>query len=271
MRRIWRNMLPVFLIALYAGGASAQELFAPRAIGIDRLVGLVALGAPDYEGSDDYTFAGAPLIQYKFTPTSRYFQLVGNKAYVNLLNNENWELGPLGIYRLGRDDVDDDIVKLMRDVDDSFELGLFVGYAKKFDNNPRHRMNIHLDVSQDVTDGHDGLVAQLAGVYWQPLSRAFDIGLRANVTYASDDYMSSFFDVSASDAAASGLRRFDADGGFKDMGIAVLGMFHFSQSWHVVGGVQYKALFGDASDSPVVDDRGDDNQFFVGLSLLYSW
>ena len=46
MKRILRNMLPVFLIALHAGGASAQDLFAPRAIGVDKLVGIVALAVP---------------------------------------------------------------------------------------------------------------------------------------------------------------------------------------------------------------------------------
>ena len=33
----------------------------------------------------------------------------------------------------------------------------------------------------------------------------------------------------------------------------------------------YKRMLGDAEDSPVVDVRGDANQFFVALALLYSW
>ena len=266
-------MLPVFLIGAHVCTASAQDMFAPRAIGVDKLIGLAAVAVPDYEGSDDYTFTGGPLYQYKFDPTTRYIQLIGNKLYANLLNHPNVEFGPMGVYRKGRDrdDIDDSIVKLMNDVDDSGELGMFIGYAKKFNNNARHRMNIHLDVTQDVTSGHGGLAAQIAGVYWQPLSKAFDIGFSAKASFASGDYMSSFFDVSASDSTASGLTQFDADGGAKDIGIAVMGLFHLSKSWHVGGGIQYKALFGDASDSPVVDSRGSDNQLFVGLSLLYSW
>lgn len=273
MRRILYLLLPVALMATNIGVVSAQDIFAPRAIGVDRLIGIAAVAVPDYEGSDDYTFAAAPLFQYKFGKTSRYAQLVGNKLYGNLLNHENWEFGPLGVFRFGRDgdDIDDNVVKLMTDVDDSFELGMFLGYAKKFNNNLRHRMNIHFDISQDVTDGHDGFVGQLSGTYWQPVSPAFDIGFRANVTYASEDYMSSFFDVTAADATRSGLTQFDADAGFKDMGIALMGLLHFNKSWHMGMGVQYKALFGDASDSPVVDTQGDSNQFFVGLSLLYSW
>ncbi len=236
----------------------------------DRIVGAAVVLLPDYEGSDDYTFAPAPILQYKFSG-ERYVQIIGNKAFVNVLNHPNIELGAKAVYRFGRDDVDDDVVDLMRDVDDSFELGGFIGYKKKFNNDIRHRMNIHFDVTQDVSDGHEGLVAELAGVYWRPVAKPFDIGFRGNVTYASDDYMSSFFDVTASDSAASGLSTFDADSGFKDIGLAVMGLYHFSQNWHLGGSVMYKRMLGDAEDSPVVDVRGSENQLFAGLAIVYSW
>ena len=83
--------------------------------------------------------------------------------------------------------------------------------------------------------------------------------------------MSSFFDVTPAESAASGLRTFDADAGFKDIKIGLMGLFHISEKWHVGGGVYYGHLFGDAEDSPVVDDVGSASQLFAGLSVLYSW
>jgi outer membrane protein len=272
MKKIFYLFSIVLLIGFFVDRASAQDSFAPRMIGIDKLVGGVAAAVPDYEGSDDYSFVLAPMIQYKFDGSNRYAQLIANKLYFNVLNQENWEFGPMGIYRSGRDDdVDDEIVKLMKEVDDSFEVGAFLGYAKKFGNNPRHRMNIHLDVTQDLSDGHEGLVASFSGIYWKPVAEAWDIGFGGNVTYASDDYMSAFFDVSASDATITGLQPFKAEEGFKDLGVKLMGMYHLSKSWHVAGGLQYKKLLGDAEDSPVVDKRGDANQLLAGLALLYSW
>jgi outer membrane protein len=271
MRTFVSAIVFAVVFGIFADRAAAQDIFAPRMIGVDKLVGAVAVIVPDYEGSDDYTFAAAPLIQYKFSPSNRYVQLIGNKLYVNVINHENWEFGPMGIYRLGREDVDDNVVDKMSDVDDSAELGLFFGYATKFNNNPRHRLNIHLDVTQDVSGGHEGLIAQFAGVYWQPVAKPFDIGFRANLTFASGDYMSSFFDVTANDAAASGLQRFDADASLKDFGLAIMGLFHFNKQWHVGGGVQWKQLRGDATNSPVVNVRGDSGQYFAGMSVLYSW
>ena len=268
--QIGKAMVAWVMTLSFAGVAAAQDLPVPDIAGFDRVVGLAAVALPDYEGSDDYTFAPAPMLQYKFSG-ERYVQLIGNKAFVNVLNHPNIELGAKAVYRFGRDDVDDDVVDLMRDVDDSFELGGFVGYRKSFNNDMRHRMNVHFDVTQDVSDGHEGLVAELAGIYWRPVAKPFDIGFRGNITYASDDYMSSFFDVTASDSAASGLSTFDADSGFKDIGLAVMGLYHFSQNWHLGGSVQYKRMLGDAEDSPVVSVRGSKNQLFAGLAVVYSW
>ena len=44
-----------------------------------------------------------------------------------------------------------------------------------------------------------------------------------------------------------------------------------SQNWHLAGGVIYSRLVGDAADSPVVKDRGSENQFFAGAGVVYAW
>ncbi len=268
--KIWKSAAVGAMAVCFTDFAVAQDIPVPDPDSFDRLLGVAGVAVPDYEGSDDYTGVAAPLAQFRFHE-NRYIQLVGNKVFLNVLNHENWEFGPLGIYRLGREDVEDSVVDTMLDLDDSLEVGAFLGFAKKFNNDIRHRMNIHFDVTQDVSDGHEGYVAQLAGIYWRPVAKRFDIGFRANVTYASEDYMSSYFDVTAADAAASGLSTFDADSGFKDAGIALMGVFHLTQNWHVGGTVLFKRLLGDAEDSPVVDVRGDPNQLFAGLSILYTW
>ncbi len=255
------------------GNAIAQDIPAPTPTGIDNMVGLVAVAVPDYEGSDDYTGGVGPILRLKFSG-ERYLQVLGNKAYLNIFyKSKTWEFGPMAVYRGGRDsgEIDDSVVKLMADVDDSIELGAFVSYRKDFNADPRHRMNITLGVTQDVSDGHDGLVASLSGVYWTPVSRMFDIGLRGGVQYASDDYMSSNFGVNSSNVGTSGLSTFSAGAGIKDVSFAVMAAAHFSKHWHVGGGIFYKKLLGDASDSPVVDVRGDDNQLIAGVSILYSW
>ena len=259
------------LLVAAGGAANAQNFEVPITPDIDNLVGGAVGLVPDYEGSDDYEIAGGPLLSFKFWG-ERYFQVIGNKAFLNVLDSPNYEAGLKGVYRRGRDDdVDDNAVSRLDEVDDSFELGGFVGYRRKFNNDARHRVNVHLDITQDITDGHDGFVVDLVGTYWRPIFKPFDIGINGGLSYASSNYMSSFFDVSTVEAARTGLSRFDADSGFKDARISLMGLFHFSESWHAGAGFQYKRLFSDAADSPIVDDRGDANQLFGGIAVLYTW
>ena len=271
MRSIVLSSSLVTLIAAiaFSGTVYAQDIPVPEG-GFDRVVGAVAVALPDYEGSDDYTFAVAPLVKFTFSDY-RYLQLSGNKAYLNVLNYEGFEFGPMGVLRLARDDVDDTAVDAMSDVDTALEIGAFVGYTWRFNNNIRHRLNVHLDVTQDVADGHDGFVVEGAGTYWRPVAKPFDIGFRVSSSYGSDDYTSAYFDVTPGDSAASGLSTYNADGGIKDIGIGIMGVFHINPNWHISGGVFYKRLLSDAADSPVTDDAGDANQLFAGLGVLYSW
>jgi outer membrane protein len=263
----------VAVLASYVGSAKAQDIPAPVPTGVDNMVGAVVVAVPDYEGSDDYTGAVGPVLKFKFGG-ERYIQVLGNKGYLNILSkSKTWEFGPMAVYRGGRDgsDIDDAVVKLMADVDDSVELGAFVSYRKVYNNNMRHRFVGTLGVTQDVSDGHDGMVAALSGVYWTPVSKMFDIGIRGGIQYASDDYMDSFFSVNAGNVGTSGLSTFNADAGFKDVSLALMFAAHFNKSWHVGGGLFYKKLLGDASDSPVVDVRGDDSQLIAGLAVMYTW
>ncbi len=115
-----------FLALLGAQAAQAQDIPAPSADAFDKLLGAVVVAAPDYEGSDDYTGAVGPLVNFKFAG-DRSFRLLGNRGFLNVLNSKTWEVGPKAVFRLGRDDVDDSQVDRMRDIDDAFELG---GYVK---------------------------------------------------------------------------------------------------------------------------------------------
>ena len=261
----------LFLVLLGAPAAQAQDIPAPSLEGVDRLLGGVVVLAPDYEGSDDYEVAIGPLANFKFAG-DRSVRVLGNRAFLNVLNSKTWEVGPKAVFRGGRDDVDDNRVDLMRDVDNALELGGYVKFNRVINNNIRHRFSFDGGITQDITDEHDGYVFEGGGTYWQPVGKTpFDIGLRGSVSYASSDYMSTFFDVSAADSAASGLSTFSAESGFKDVGVGLMGVLHLSLNWKVGGGLFYKRMLGDAADSPVVDDAGDANQLIGGLSVFYAW
>ena len=81
--------------------------------------------------------------------------------------------------------------------------------------------------------------------------------------------MDSYFSIDASDAARSGLRQYNADAGIKDVAFGGTLTYGFSERWSISGLATYTRLVGDAADSPVVKNAGDENQFFGGTLINY--
>lgn len=274
MRSIAYGLAAVLAVSLLSTPSQAQTTggVAIEVPDIDNFVGGGIAIVPDYIGSDDYDIGVAPVARIQFGDSERFARLNITELTVNVLDNKQWSLGPLLNYRPGRDDdVDDTKVKRMREIDDSLEVGVFGGWTWTSKKDPRARLSASLAAKQDVTDSHDGYLIDASVRYFTPLSRSFILSFGGAYTYGSSDYMETFFGVDTRDAATTGLSLFEADGGSRDIRLSLMAIQSLSINWHLAGGVVYQRLLGDAEDSPVVDDRGDENQFFVGVGAVYAW
>ena len=101
------------------------------------------------------------------------------------------------------------------------------------------------------------------------MSRTWVIGINGFTTWADDDYMTAYFGVDRRNSLRSGIKEYDADSGFKDVGITVPIRYNASEHWSIMGVAGFKKLIGDAEDSPIVSDEGDDNQLFGGAFVIY--
>jgi outer membrane protein len=192
-----------------------------------------------------------------------YFSLLGNTARFNLIPSKAWHFGPLLRYRAERDDVDNERVDRLEDVDAAVELGAFLSY-----NLPSWIFSI--SAAQDVADAHDGFVIDVGAGYRYKFQEQTTFVLFAKTTYASEDYMDTYFGIDTFDAARSGLPTFDAeDAAWKDVGGGLLVQHNLTPNWGLLGVIKYTRLLDDASDSPIVDEEGDDNQGLVGLIVNY--
>lgn len=263
--------LSIIIISLiFSGSVTAADFIVPISFDVPNVIALAAGVYPDYEGSDDDEFGALPALNLQWG--HRYFRLLGTYAQLNIINNDVFRFGPIAFYRFGRgSEIDDVVVRNVHEVDASFEMGAFAGFRVVDESNIRINYGAALDFLQDVTDGHDGYTIQLSARGWYPVSKAIDLGLAGGWTYASDDYMASYFGVTSTDAANSALAFFDASGGSKDIYIQPMMVIHFSTSWHVGVGVRIKSLLGDAADSPVVDLQGDKTQVIGGIGVAYAW
>jgi outer membrane protein len=218
---------------------------------------------PDYEGSSDYTAVPLPYFSMRFANNMSVLW-VANKASANLIPNRNWMAGPIVEYIRSRADVDNNRVDRMKNVDAALMMGGFVGY--RID-----RFTFSLEVMQDVANANDGAIVRLKGLYHMPINEEWSALFIAYTTWASDDYMDAYFGVDGADSSRSGLKTYDADAGFKDVGFVVPVTYSPYEHWSFMGAVGYKRLVGDAEDSPVVDDAGEANQFVAGAFAIYKF
>jgi MipA family protein len=225
--------------------------------------------ANDYVGSDDLAPGGLPLARLSWE--NRYVTLEGNYLAANVVNHPVLRFGPAGLYRFGRDDVDDHVVDRLPSIDDTIELGGFAGLELVDEEDPRKRFYLSFDYLHDVAGSHGGYVLSASARLWYPLGRATEVGVAVASSYGSEDYMSTFFNISPSAAARSGLAAYDADDGLRDARVTVMVVQSLSRHWHVGAGILYSRLLSEAADSPIVDDRGSADQLIGGVGFVYSW
>lgn len=221
---------------------------------------------PDYEGSSDYEGTIIPYGLAAFD-NGMWVKLEGLKLTANLVP-KSWvpwlRLGPVYNYRGSRSDVDNRKVDSLKNISDAHELGLWGGFM--IDN-----WFANLEYLADTGDAHDGSITRLRGGYNWKMSDTWEFVFGARSTYASGDYMSTYFGIDAADSARSGLDTYDADAGFKDVGLDLVADWNFLKNWKVRGIVNYSLLVGDADDDSPVVDEGSEHQFFTGALVIFTF
>jgi len=218
---------------------------------------------PDYEGSSDYELVPVPAGSAKFD-NGMYLKLLGLNLRANLIPSDFWRLGPVYNYRPERDNVENNRVDRMKDISDANELGIFGGIEWQ-------GWYVFLEWLADTGDAYDGSYGTLKGGYNWMVNKEWMLTFGAFTTYASDDYMETYFGVSSGDAARSGLDRYNADGGMKDIGLDFGANWRFAQNWDLRGLFQIKQLVGDADDDSPVVDEGSETQLFTAVMVLFKF
>ena len=265
------------------GAVLACAFAATNAMAYDEISGEVAAKAggflglgvtyrPDYEGSDNYEGKIALFGRYNME-SGRYISLGGTagseraaRLKMNILTSETaWEIGPVVQYRFKRGgDVENNKVSHMQTVPNEQEAGGFVGY---------HLGSLFLSMTgvYDISGESDGTLFYFNGLYRLPVNDQFEMAVGAQTTWASNDYMETYFGVSGPNAANSGLPRYSADSGLKDAGVGLTGHYKFTKTWGMIGNVSYTRMLNDAKDSPLVKQVGDENQYTAVVALTYNF
>jgi outer membrane protein len=249
------------------GDADIDPVDTQTVRGMTITLGAGAGAAPDYEGSDDYELV--PLWNLRvanlYHPKT-FVQLLGPRLRSNFLPSEHWRLGLAGQFIKERNDVENNQVDDLKSIDPSVMLGVVAGYD--FLADPQQDLALEVEARQDVANDNGALVT-VRGVYGGRLSDSWALNGSVGSTWASEDYMSSYFSIDAADAARSGLDQYSADEGFKDVSVGAALTYRLFERWSISALGSYTRLIDDAADSPVVDDVGNENQFFAGALVNY--
>ena len=253
------------LAAFAATPASAQpadDLFGLT--GSRWQVGAAVFVTPKWEGSKSYEAIGFPFVAPASygSGTDGTLQIKGiDDIRFRLINQSGFEAGPLVGYRLGRDASDSVRLTGLGDVEGGLVAGGYAGYRA---GATFFYASYHHQVTGDETGGLLRLGVE------QAIRLAPNTRLTATLatSYASQDYMTSFFGVSTAQAAASGLPVYRPDAGFKDVSAGLTAFLDIDRNWTLALTGRYSYLVGDAADSPIIETR---NQFFGGVGLSYKF
>ncbi|WP_148716099.1 MipA/OmpV family protein [Chitinolyticbacter meiyuanensis] len=246
----------------------AQPLDLPGSL--PNLAGIGVGMTSDYSGSNDTMVGVVPGLRY-VTADGHLLELYGPYAQYNLGQLQGWQWGPALSLRLGRENVDDEVVARIHEIDTTLEAGGFVGYEYlNRDGYPwRARAGVAVLTNAGVVYG--GARATATGTLWLPVSPRVMVGGGLGASWVSADFNRTYYGVTDADAAASGLPGYTPGGGLQQW-YGWLGMIvQLTPSWYGGAMAFLQRLSGDAGASPIVTERGDRDQWTYGVGLGYAW
>lgn len=233
-------------------------------------IGALGIVTPEYEGSDHYKVQAVPDIEITY---DRFF-LSRQGLGANLISNDNLTLGAAIAFDGGRKSSKDKALTGYRNVGDTAIGRVFAEYTID-------QLMLSVDVATDLLgDGHKGTEATLAATWmFNPVGRTM-VMVGPSLTWASDDYMNSYFSTTTDRLRPTGPTElvlpgsrtgYKAEAGFKNAGLTAIVIHPLDDNWSVMGIAGYSRMLGDAADSPFVKDNGSRDQFMGGLGLAYTF
>lgn len=233
---------------------------------------------PDYEGSDDYRLIPAAAVRGRVGGIAFFSR--GTYLYADLIPRGSgkieFDAGPIVGVRFNRTGkIKDDAVDALPELNKAIEIGGFAGITAHGLTNPYDALSFRLDVVKDVGNAHESTIISPTVEFGTPLSRTLYVGASLGADWAGDGYADYYYSVPPTDALASGLAPFEAEGGFKSWKAAFLAnqslTGDLTHGLSLFASASYGRLAGDFRRSPIVSDRGSATQWFGAVGLGYTF
>ncbi len=200
---------------------------------------------PTYEGSDKYVVMPVPDVSVEYKD-GLFFANIWDGIGSYPLQGENYKVGASVGFAPGRDEGDDK--KNLRGMGD-IDMGATANLMGEYDIGP-------VKFSGKVSRGNEdyGTTASVEAGTMVPVTENIMLVGLVGPTWADDDHMASRFGVSSRQSARSGYQRYDAESGFKSVGLTLGAFYSITDNWDAKFMVKADQLLGDAADSPITKD-----------------
>lgn len=226
----------------------------------DVTIGGGVLYGPTYEGAD--SLRPMPIPYFSIDWNDRFSLSSDDGLHLAVVKWKHLSFGLAGNVRLPRKPVDDSALHHLDRVGWAVEVGGYVDY------NPPG-FDISLEARQDIAGGHGGAVVEFNARGQLALGKSFLMEFGPNLNWASKSYMQSYFGITPAQSLRSGFKTFNVGANFKDIGFTVSGAYLFGTHWRFLLQANYSRLLDTVTDSPLIREKGDPNQYSLSAVFAY--
>lgn len=215
--------------------------------------------SPDYFGSDDYEWQADPQAYVKF---KNFVFLDDDGADFALFGFSNFRAGPSLRVFGDREESENPALQGLGDVGTTFEFGGFA--ATTF----QERYSVKFKVRHGLKTGHRGTIVDAYGTALLFRYGPVSTSVSAQTSWIGNRYADTFFSITPEQSAASGLSVFDSKAGFRDIGGSFNGYINIRKHWSLNPYFEYRYIFNNFADTPIISQLGARNQFKAGFHIM---
>ncbi|SDS74600.1 MipA/OmpV family protein [Pseudomonas fuscovaginae UPB0736] len=181
------------------------------------------------------------------------------------VKNSGFTAGPFINYLSGRNANGD--LRGLRNVPDMAQVGGYVQYA------PDDFWRVFVQIGSAVGAGNaqGGLLGKVGGELGYPLGMGIIGSSNLSAHFADARQTRTFFGVTAEEAQASGIEQYKPGGGLQNITLTQNLAIPLGGSWSLMTSASWIHLVGNAADSSIVRERGDNNQGQVQTAISYKF
>ncbi|PPD16207.1 MAG: hypothetical protein CTY25_02045 [Methylobacterium sp.] len=240
---------------------SAGEKAAPRTWNVT--VGASVGAGPSYFGSNRYSASVSPIFSFQRGVGSRWLSVADDNIAFGLIGGQNWRAGFTGKFLGERRESRDFALRGLGNVGFGAEIGGFAEYY------PLPWLRARAELRRGFA-AHEALVGDLKLDFFTRFDDRWTVSIGPRVTLAGRDFTQTYLGVNAAQSARSGLPQFRAGDGILSYGLHAQVTYQWTPRFETSLFVEATRLAGDAARSPLIRQRGSENQVTVGTSLRWT-